>query len=406
MNFNLSLYKYAFFLLVLILLPFRTSNIIFPGMGWYSSFPVSLLLYSVSFFVVLYWVAITIPNKKFAKYELAICSIKAFYVTWILFYIVTYFKFGYQGSEYAMKYIGFLLSFVSHIVLGWIIYLYSKNSNVTDASIIWIISVVPVLMIGSISDVSINYRLLFGESGYDYLLVGDIIVFVTFLFLLNLGYSKKTAIVFFVIVLITSFVLFKNGSRTSFYAFVFSLSLSFLFIYRLKFAKALFLFAIAFSLGSYIFDIDYSDVLNSRIFMILDSGSSGSLGVREQLHNIGLKRIGDNFIFGDFLGQINSPLAVSAFGSYMHNILSHFSQFGVIGFVLYSASWIYLIVITYTNKERLTPDEKFIIFGLLQYSISCLAFSRAFVHTIFEAYWCFIVLCIIGVTKERKDNHG
>ncbi|EGR2221465.1 hypothetical protein DZF72_27940, partial [Vibrio parahaemolyticus] len=104
MNFNLSLYKYAFFLLVLILLPFRTSNIIFPGMGWYSSFPVSLLLYSVSFFVVLYWVAITIPNKKFAKYELAICSIKAFYVTWILFYIVTYFKFGYQGSEYAMKY--------------------------------------------------------------------------------------------------------------------------------------------------------------------------------------------------------------------------------------------------------------------------------------------------------------
>lgn len=391
---NLQFVKYGTFFTILIFFPIKIASIIFEGLGLLSFPPITLAMYFFSFFVVTYY--ILVKKNKVHEDSMVPWLIKASYLFIVTVYILTFF---YTVSGFAMfiaQYAGFLLSFVSYLVLGVFLFRFYTNGSLSFVFLAWLLGVLPILMIGSLTDFSINYKLLFGDSGYDYLLVGDIVVLLSFVLLLKLPEYKKYFIAF--VLIATLFILFKNGSRSSFYAFSISLLISALIIYRTKALLFILFVSLLIFLVIVTFNIDISFLTESRIVMLLGTGESSSISTREQLHFFGLKRIFDNFFLGDMLGQIEHPIAVSPFGSYMHSIFSHYSQFGLVAFLLYVASWLVLYFFFIKKLNFYSKKEKLMILSMMLYATISLTFSRAFVHTIFEGFWVFLFL---NVTSSR-----
>lgn len=395
-----SFTKYSVFFIVVFFFPLKVASIIFTGLGVASFPPITLIMYIFSFSVIFYWFITQGIIKKIEVDMLLPLIIKSCYLLIVSIYIFTFFysSTGYGG--FISQYVGFLLSFFGYLILGVFLFRFYLNGSLLLISIAWFLGVLPILMIGSLTDFSINYRLLFGETGYDYLLVGDIVVLLSFLLLLKLPESKNSYFILFF--LLTLFILFKNGSRTSFYAFLISLFLSAMLIYRTR-AILLFFFSSLFLAAIIIFfKVDVPLLTESRILMVLGTEQSSSIGAREQLHLLGLSRIFDNLILGDMLGQINHPIAVSPFGSYMHSVFSHYSQFGVVPFLLYVASWLMVYVLFFIRLFHFSSREKLMILSILLYSSISLTFSRAFVHTIFEVFWMFSLLLVVTGKAKFK----
>jgi hypothetical protein len=93
------------------------------------------------------------------------------------------------------------------------------------------------------------------------------------------------------------------------------------------------------------------------IFEELGSGSS-----RTELMLAGMKGIFDNPIFGDYLGQVREHGNV---GAYIHNGLSVYQQFGLVGFLLY----MYLIVcsliigLLYLSQAKQYPQLEALVYA-------------------------------------------
>jgi len=388
--------KYGLFCIIALFFPLKVGSIIFTGLGGGQFPPITLIMYFFSFSMFFYWFLTYQLANLVNKDIIFPLLVKSTYLLIVSTYVFTFFYFQDGYESFISRYVGFIFSFISYLVLGVLLYRFYLNRGVRLTFYIWLLSIIPILMIGDLTDVTINYRLLFGEKGYDYLLVGDVVVLLSFLLLLKLPENKK--FYFIIIFIVTLFILFKNGSRTSFYAFTISLFLSAILIYR---SKALLLFAFSSALifiTIYSLNIDMSLLTESRVFMLISSESSSSLGVREELHQYGLERIINSPLLGDMLGQINHPIAVSPFGSYMHNILSHYSQFGVVPFSLYVISWGFIYVAFFERLSSFSNKEKLVILSIIFYSSVSLTFSRAFVHTIYEAFWIFTLLLI---TRDR-----
>lgn len=133
--------------------------------------------------------------------------------------------------------------------------------------------------------------------------------------------------------IITAATLYKIGSRTELILFAATIPLFAIINYKLKISYAIIITALV---GSAALLISGYDVIGS-----IESFTSGdaSLAERAILFDVGIAGIIDHPIQGDYLGQVRD---FGATGFYIHNFLSAWQQFGLLGFAIYT----YLVLVT------------------------------------------------------------
>lgn len=119
---------------------------------------------------------------------------------------------------------------------------------------------------------------------------------------------------------------------------------------------------------------------SNRVFKLaFRTDDDNSLSLRKEFHDRGIDAISKNWFFGDFRGQVED----GSYGSYIHNILSYWRQYGIIPFLLL----VFLITIALGNITKLIfysngGDNASILFSfsLLSYNILGLILSKSFFY--------------------------
>lgn len=136
---------------------------------------------------------------------------------------------------------------------------------------------------------------------------------------------------FVLIYFVSLFILFVIGSRSELVAFALSgailTPIKYSFNFKYIFYYFLFIFLFFIFIG-FVFD-NFSD---NRSVQLLDASDSSSWQSREALSDIALDQIKRNPILGYFGGHI---IEGGSSGSYAHNILSVWANFGIVAFIMY-----------------------------------------------------------------------
>lgn len=311
------------------------------------------------------------------------------------------------GKEFKTMYLGYVLSLFSYFCVGLSLFYVAFFLDYKYILTILILACFPILLIADYSTFSIPFKEIFTDGGVNYLLFGDLISLLFFVFCFSFLKNKNRAkvsvnIILFVYFLTVLLVLYINGSRTSFAVFMFSFLITYLFcMFRLRPSSIYFcIFLLSLSLLSFYIlhgmDFNFSRFSDSRMLSILSTRSEdGSLVARRLINYYGIQRIENNFFQGDIGGQVMHPYGGSPLGSYMHNFLSYMAQFGLPAFFFFIISWILLAVNIALSLRR----SSFAVYSVFLFAIISLIFSRAFVHTIFFAYWSF---CLYSAYYFRK----
>ncbi|WDZ51157.1 O-antigen ligase family protein [Acinetobacter vivianii] len=134
---------------------------------------------------------------------------------------------------------------------------------------------------------------------------------------------------------------------------------------------------------------------NSRHMQLLDYENSSSWQEREYIYKINLQNIVDN----PLIGAYGSHFELGP-GAYIHNILSAWQQFGLLGFILYILIVIspFFISIFYLFKDR----DKFNIYPFFFISIYILILSIA-TKPVFWPYAAMSMGMLFAYMKFRKE---
>ncbi len=181
--------------------------------------------------------------------------------------------------------------------------------------------------------------------------------------LLVLSFLQKQPFLSVIVVLLSAVCLFSFISRTSMYAFILVIPLI-IFLTR----KSLKYLAIIMLLFFIIFPSDIFDFIqksSSRMFAFRNIEEDTSIIVRNYLFREGVSGIKQNWFFGDYSGQ----LRYSHLGSYMHNYLSLWRQFGIIPFACFCILLVFSTLkawkILWKSKKNnvIAPEIFFLIVG-------------------------------------------
>lgn len=212
------------------------------------------------------------------------------------------------------------------------------------------------------------------------------------------AYTKKR-IHNLVLAIIISFILFMVGARSEFYAFVLLLlSYHFLSAYKVKSSFIVIILFAVFSTGLFI--NYYEKISESRQLNITSVSKDESWQMRQQMQDFSLKVIKDHPIFGQFGGHgYFSDANGQNVGSYSHNILSGYANYGLIFFILFAAMC-YLSFIYSTLQFIKNPKDEDWIFAFL------FTFLVAFLITFSKpVFWSIIYMAwgvFIGVLYKKK----
>lgn len=136
-------------------------------------------------------------------------------------------------------------------------------------------------------------------------------------------------------------ILFILGSRSELYGFIIAI-IMYMFVLPGK-TRKWFYVCIFLILTFYFIKTLFSDILlDSRQFEIFDFMNSTSLIARNEMLSVGIDQINNNPIFGYFGGDFKE----GGEGTYMHNILSAWVSYGLVGFLLYFGLVIVSIIIS------------------------------------------------------------
>ena len=316
-------------------------------------------------------------------------------------------------SSFGM-YAGFILSHIAYISIGFCFsILVFRFIAYKTLMLFFAVLVLPILVIADYSTLSIPFREIFEKTGVNYLLFGDLISLSFFAMISTLSVKNNKMIFVVSSFILVSIILFINGSRTSFAVFVSCFVLSFgatqfpvrKFVYF--FSASVFTLVFFITLFS-IVELESGGFGNSRMLSILSTGSSdSSLVNRDTINDNAIVRIISNPIQGDIGGQVSHPFGSSPMGSYMHNIMSYWEQFGLLSFVSFIAMWVFLGVALF-NKLMLESNRyiRLSLVAIFFYSIICMIFSRSFVHTAFAFAWSFILYYVYFFHRLGSNVEG
>lgn len=187
------------------------------------------------------------------------------------------------------------------------------------------------------------------------------------LFVLFSHYDRFT--VKFFLMVFGTVMLFFIGARTQLIAWLLVLFVDFLF-FSDKRSRIAFLAIFIASMVYVLKNIDFFET--KRIFQLFSEKHNSSYYLRSIMLNEGLKGIVSSPIFGDYGGQVR---VFGSFGSYIHNFLSAWRQYGIFGFFLY----IFFILLIFIegiksvifHKNQMT---KFVLYNAI-YIVFVVSFS-------------------------------
>jgi len=218
--------------------------------------------------------------------------------------------------------------------------------------------------------------------------------------ILVLSFLQKKPFFSVCIVYSSTVCLFSFISRTALYSFI--LVVPIVVYFTKKSIKYYFIFILIsiflFSTEHY----DYINELNSRMFAFQNLDKDRSVITRSYLLKEGLSGIERKWFIGDYLGQ----LRYGNLGSYIHNYLSLWRQFGLIPFVcfcfllLYSTTKAWKIYFKLKKENVISPEIFFLITGGAFCLIEIL-FARSYTS---PYIWFFIGMSINLKTKTAHHH--
>ena len=197
--------------------------------------------------------------------------------------------------------------------------------------------------------------------------------------------EKKWMIIFFIA---SGIVLIINGSRADFLGLV-----VFVFFYIPGVIKrSLIIFGLLFLMIIF----NYAGLIPDRFLEMLDLGVSPSYLARQKLQDYGMTVIANNIFWGD----IGYQIYIDKYGSYMHNILSIWSQYGVLAFLCFVILMMRPVCFFY--RYRYFEIAKFgFAFGIAM--IFLISSAKSFVWTYPAIYWGFYLGVRSNFIRSRKN---
>lgn len=320
-------------------------------------------LKGIFLFSVILFISLTIVLSDFGIYDCSGNSALRYNISIIFFYCV-YFIMGFflEGLERRTNWIIFLwLLMISNLIFHYDFHLMSISMNAFDEDAIGM-----------------------------YLFLGDSFALWS---LLLLSLLQKRPFISMCVFMISATALYSFMSRASLYAFIIMTPLI---IYFTK--KSLKYYFLIFVL---VFSILFSEIItvitetNSRMFAFQNLNEDPSVILRTSLNKKGLSGIKHNWFIGDYSGQIRYGIL----GSYIHNYLSLWRQFGLIPFISFCLliyffilkSW--KITVAYRKNRLHLPDTFFLVVGGAFCLIEIIA-ARSYTS---PYIWLFI-----GMTLRKK----
>lgn len=242
----------------------------------------------------------------------------------VLIFIVIITDYLFLGKRWDVFYDNtsiFVRAFTLYIIGKNVIFSQKHSKLVLSSFVIFVLTV--FLNLGDSLSIFLDF-----EGSGAYLFLGDTFAMLSLLLLTNNYYKSVSFNV--ILFVISSFVLYLIGSRAAFFIY---LAVSFLYFFRnFNYVIVTLILLIA---GYAILDFATSNFLDdsNRFLRVVNGGLADDYSQigRALHHQNGMNDIRDNLLFGSYANQyytLDSP------GSYMHNILSYYRQFGLLVFML------------------------------------------------------------------------
>jgi len=238
------------------------------------------------------------------------------------------------------------------------------------------------------------------ESKGIYLFMGDSFALWS---ILVLSFLQKRPFITSCVYLLSIVFLFLFVSRTSLYVFVLLFPII-IYLTKNSFKYFLLIFLIL-SLIVYSYEfIDTLMAMNSRMFAFQQINEDSSVISRSFLYKEGVSAIKNNWFLGDYAGQIK----YGGIGSYIHNYLSLWRQFGLIPFIYFCVLMVfclnkfYYILKKFQINVELLSEEYFFIVGGVFCIIEIIA-ARSYVT---PYIWLFIGIALNPRLKSDEILYG
>lgn len=272
-------------------------------------------------------------------------------------------------------------------------YLFGKSLQFFNFKLIFIASfILLVISILYATDFNSFSYLLLNDDDLNYLRLAESFVLCSF-GVISYCHSQPFVILSFLLSILSLFLI---NSRFSLFCYLFLGLLVIIYRFRKKGVLLLTVFILLLLLfGNSI--VENEIFMNSRIgYLVFNTSEDGSLITRINQINSGINAIRNNWFIGDLRGQV---LYGGSYGSYIHNILSYWRQYGLIPFLLFSftliLTWFYYFYILKFNNNR---SLLILVFIYLVYTTTGVLFAKSFVYT--HIYYSIGI--VFSLSKSNK----
>jgi hypothetical protein len=375
--------SYLFFILYFFIQP------IYKYYEWVRGFPrvnISIIV-SIMFVVALGMYIVRIKEKK-SSHELVALSL-LMYITIIQLLSLPW------ASNYSINGVELYLKIIASTIFGyWMFWFTGINLENIVKSKYFFQFVFGVWIMISISIVlnALTNEHLFGvvlEGKSIYLMLADSYAVVS---ILLLSFMKTK--IRFIILIISSIILFALFSRTSLYGFVFVIGI-------LLFKNYKYLLISLISISIYLLLLNANDLASDRMFRVLLGGEDKSQTARQVILQKGLIDLKEDWLLGQFMGEVESHNGKP--GKYIHSYLSFLRQFGFLPFILF----LYIVIYNYYYllirwiKGKTTDTYLQFLFLFTTFVLFEIILSRSY---IFPYIWLSIAAMPIYLNKTVSDN--
>lgn len=361
--------------------------------------PVTILTIIIYFISNIKYLVKYIPTKKIYVFGLFILS-------WIvIIQIINLFEFN-KIEDGINLYILRISTTLFASILMWIAgsnldkiyYIFVNNKTFRILSYIIYLSYLLIIVY------SISFQV--GQNGYsisdfkiyrdgwtlDYLYIGDTFTFISLLIIPWIPNRYiKIGLYILNIILVYSLI-----SRTSWYLYMGSLII--LLVTSKNWTKKIYFISIFIILIS--FNIDTEQMSNNRMLSVLtDIKNDRSYYERQELKENAIKELEDIWLLGNFASEIKEDNNI---GGYAHNIISYWTSYGIIPFLL----MIILLILTLIKilQYRIKFKDNILIMSILGvgvYWIVASIFSRSYIYP----YIWFVIGAVTLLDKSTCLNH-
>ncbi len=332
------------------------------------SIPFGIITYSIVFVSLISYLQlelIEISTEK--KLWYVIISFSLFFIATLLRVIID------VDSEFTDIYLvlRYLISLIAGVLIGNALIYYSFRKTFLVTYLLMVL-----VLISLIDRDSFSFQVL-GQDEGNYLRIAEWFVLSA---IGALCYIKKPTIAT-IVYIVSLIALFFINSRFALVLFFLIGIIAIVIRFRVKGLFSLFgiiLISIFFIIA--ILEINYDLFENSRVLRLLFSPSADtSLLARQSMAASGIEAIHKNW----FIGDLHGHLRIGGDGSYIHNLLSYWRQYGLISFLLFIIllSTVWINALQWIKNGKLKNSKYLFAFSYLMFTTVGILVAKAYVYT-------------------------